>query len=605
MGGSNETKNGSGKRAFAAAILCVVSVVVFANVFKNDFVGYDDQNLIVNNQSVRSLSPAGIARMFVPKSRGNYMPLRTLSYALDHAIWGMRPFGFQLTNVVLHALSVIGVWLLVRKLAPDPTALLAAVLFAVHPIHVESVTWMSARKDALCLVFFLAAILLFEDSEAKGKPVSYVASIAATGLALLSKLTAVTIPLCIFLLDICRHGWPPARELRRKTARLLPHILLVCLVVGLNFMRPETASSHGDALAGLEGAGRAVTRDIWLSMPLVVCRYMGLLFVPYHLGTHYEISRISQVMDLRALAPMAFLLGLAVMGVVSFLRGKRVMAFCMGWFAITFLPTSNLVPTAAMMADRYMHIPSVGFSVLLAAALIYPARRLSAGDKSLLRLPAVSPAIAVVLLFSILTIRRNSDWRDTESLFERTLFVNPANVDAHLAIGAMKANAGDLDAAIKMYRDALAISPGHYRVLYNLGVTYGKKGWIREAARALEQSRDSNPDFLAAHFNLALAYHEQKRYSEAIAEHREVLRLRPDYAASHGDLGRIYLEMGELDPALAELNRALTMQPDLTPALIDRAGFFMRQGQIEEAERDLRRLESLGIDTRRLREKLN
>jgi len=605
MGASNDTKKGKQKHALiVVAILCVVTAVVFVNIFKNDFVGYDDQNLIVKNQRIRSLSPTGITRMFAPEHRGNYQPLRTLSYALDYAVWGMRPLGFHLTNIILHTATVILVWLLFRRLTPEPVAVLAAVIFAVHPIHVESVTWMSARKDVLCLTFFLSAMLLYERSESNQKSGPYFASILATGLALLSKLTAVTIPLCILLFDICRNGLPAAIDLRRKAARLLPHILLVCLVVGLNFMRPEAVSSHGDVLAGLEAAERTVTRDIWLSMPLVVCRYIGLLFVPFHLSTHYEISRISQISDFRALAPIAFLLVLVIVGVAGFLRGEKVLAFSIGWFAITFLPTSNIVPAAAMMTDRYMHIPSIGFAALLAAALLYPARAAWALEKSALRRLVLFPAIIAVLFFSMLTIRRNADWRDTTTLFSRTLLVNARSVDAHLAIGAMKAEAGDLDSAIRIYSDALAISPDHYRVLFNLGVAYNKKGWFREATRALELSRNSNPDFLATHFNLALCYHRQKRYLEAIAEHREVLRLQSDYVASRGDLGRIYLETGENELALAELDRALEIRPDLIPALLDRAGLYIQRGMQAEAERDLRRLEALGVDTRMLRARL-
>ena len=185
------------------ALLVLMVVLVFANTFKNDFVGYDDQNLILQNPAIRSLSPENIAEMFVPKHRGNYQPIRTLSYAIDHAIWGMRPFGYQLANIVLHAVTVIGTWLLIRRLASEPIPLLAAAIFAVHPIHVESVTWISARKDVLSLAFFLLAILWYEKSESEGKRIPYAASIFATGIALLSKLTAVSIPLCILLLERC------------------------------------------------------------------------------------------------------------------------------------------------------------------------------------------------------------------------------------------------------------------------------------------------------------------------------------------------------------------------------------------------------------------
>jgi tetratricopeptide (TPR) repeat protein len=241
---------------------------------------------------------------------------------------------------------------------------------------------------------------------------------------------------------------------------------------------------------------------------------------------------------------------------------------------------------------------------LLAVALMYPATRTRETDKPVLRLVALLPLIAIVLLFSVQTIRRNSDWRDTEALFNRTLLANPRSLDAYLALGAVKDASNDFDGAIKMYREALEVSRDHYRVLYNLGVTYKKKGWIREATRALERSRDANPEFLVTRVNLALAYHEQKRYVEAIAENKEALRLAPDYAPSRGSLGRIYLETGKPDLALVELNRALEIQPNLAPGLTDRAGILMSRGRVDEAERDLRRLESLGVDTRRLRAKL-
>jgi 4-amino-4-deoxy-L-arabinose transferase-like glycosyltransferase len=405
----------------------------------------------------------------------------------------MRPFGFQLTNLILHMLTALGVWLLIRKLAPDPTAALAAVIFAIHPIHVESVTWMSARKDVLCLAFFLAAILLYERSESNQKVGPYLASILATGLALLSKLTAVSIPLCIFLFMACRDGMPDRKKLRRTAIRLAPHILLVILVVGLNLVRIGTVSSHGDALAGLEHAERALTRDVRLSMPLVVLRYIGLLIVPTDLSTHYDVTRISSAADPRFIVPVALILFLTALGIICFARGRRLAAFCLGWFAITFLPTANIIPAGAMMTDRYMHIPSVGFSVLLVVALLYPARAASAREKSTMRLLALLPAVVVALLFSTLTIRRNADWRDTTSLFSRTLLVNPRSVDALLGVGAMRFNAGDVDSAIESYRKALEIDPNHYRINFALGAAYKSKGWLNEAIQAFEKSSAMNP----------------------------------------------------------------------------------------------------------------
>lgn len=583
------------------AFLFLLSILVFLNVFKNDFVGYDDQNLVLNNPAIRSLSPAGIAQMFVPKHRGNYQPIRALSYAIDYAFWGLRPSGYQLTNIILHAITVIGIWRLLRRLVPETPALVAAMIFAVHPLHVESVTWISARKDVLSLAFFLGAILLYERSEEEKSVIFYLSSIVSGALALLSKLTAVGLPLCILLLEMCRDGWPGTAEWRRKLTRLLPHILLVCLVVGLNFVRSGAPSSHGDALAGLDHIDRTVTRDIWLSMPLVVCRYLGLLAFPVNLSTHYDITRVSELGDVLAIFPIMFLAAIIIIGCICFVTGKRAVAFCVGWFLITFLPASNIVPTAAMMTDRYMHMPSIGFAAFLAIAMSYPLKRLPGEEKQLKRMLILFPIVIVLLLLSVLTVRRNTDWRDTKTLFQRTLLVSPRSVDAHLAIGAMYDLEGDHESAIRMYRDGLKVVPDHYRLLYNLGVSYMKKGWLRQGTEALEKSRAANPGFAPAHFQLALCYHQQKRYEEAVAEHRETLRLNPGLAVSHGDLGRLYAQMGKPDLALAELNRALKLQPDLVPALIDRAALFRRQGRHEEAEQDVRRLESMGVDIGKLR----
>ena len=593
------------KRMFlVGALLSLLAVTVFLNVFKNDFVGYDVQNLLLKNQEIHSLSPHNLASMFVPRHRGNYQPLRTLSYAVDYAIWGLRPFGFQLTNIILHVITVLGIWRLASRLVPERVSFIAAAIFAVHPIHVESVTWMSARKDVLCLAFLLLAMLSYERAESQKKLVPYLISIVATALALLSKLTAVVLPACILLLEVCRDGWPTTAELRRKLIRLLPHILLACVILGLNFVQLNPVPSHGDPLAELGEAGSSVVRDIRLSMPLVVCRYIGLLFLPVGLSTHYDVARISEFASPAVLIPSLFLVAMIVIGIICFLSGRRIIAFCIGWFIITFLPTANIIPTAAMMTDRYMHVPSIGFAIFCALVVGYPAERISQDKRPLTKMLTLFPIIIIILLFSILTIRRNTDWRDTNSLFSRTLLVSPRSVDAHLAIGAMYDLEGDYDSAIKMYQAGLRIEPDNYRVLYNMGVAYMKKGWLYQAIEALEKSRAANAVYAPTHFNLAMAYHQQRRYEEAISEHREALRLKPDLAVSYIDLGRIYIKMEKPELALTELNRALELQPDLVPALIDRATLFIRQGRHEEAEKDLRRLESLHVDVKSLRARL-
>jgi tetratricopeptide (TPR) repeat protein len=580
-------------------LLIIIALLPYLNIFQNEFVGYDDQNLIQNNRQIRSLAPENVARMFVPKLRGNYQPIRTLSYAVDYALWGPRPFGFHLTNILLHVFTVAGVWLVFRRLLKEPAPFLAAVFFAVHPIHVESITWMSSRKDVLSLSFSLLAILLYDSSEQNNRRYLYIASIAAAAFAVLSKLTAVSFPLCILLLQVCRDGWPKRAEWVRKLIRLSPHFLVIAVIIGMNFIRfGGGAPLHGDALVGTETASLTVLRDVWLSMPLVFWRYVGLLFFPLHLSTHYAASRITSIAAPQFHIPLLLLLGSAASPLFLFFRGKRIAAFCIAWFFITFLPTSNIIPTAALMGDRYMHIPSIGIAGLLGILMAYPVHAaLHERNASLMR-TAIIASVAVILFHGMLTIRRNTDWRDTYSLFSRTLAVNPQSVDARLALGAVLEKDGLFDPAIEMYRDALDISPENYRVLYNLGGVYMKKGWVSHAARALENSKAANPKFNAARFNLAIAYQQLGRVEDAIAEHKALLELNPHLALSHGALGRLYLQEGNHDLAMQHLNLALREQPKLVPALIDRAELLLLQGHHDLAERDLQTLSSLGVDVK-------
>jgi len=484
--------------ALAAGLVAAVALA-YANALGNDFV-FDDFLLIVDQPGVR-----------VPLAEGwsglGYRPLRMLSYRLDYALGGMEPWVFHLGNVVYHAVTTLLVAGALRALGTSVWAAAAgALIFAVHPVQTDAVTYASGRRDVLCGLFFVAGFLAYRRHRAGGSWAALVLAAGAWCLALLAKEMAVTLPVVCVLADLLdRRRAPRAAAGRGRGARLAVGVALIAGVGAvvlattsyLPFLERTLARTpwHG---GGIEGNFATVAR-IWL-------HYLGLVLWPATLAADYRAGafRVSTGFhDPAALAALAVLALVAVAGWWLWRRG-RLAGLGLAWIAVTLLPVSHLVPYVELLAEHYLYMPMVGVALIVADAVDAAAR-----------VPARRPVAAAVVLavaaaLTARTVVRNRDWRDGVTLWEATV----------------------------------AAVPEGARARFNLGEAYLREGRFADAARAWDEGAARYPRAVPFRMALAKLAYREGDYERAYAGIKRVLRLEPDDAGALTLAGWISLHGG-------------------------------------------------------------
>lgn len=493
----------------------VLAIAVFANATTGQFV-WDDNDLIADNPAVHSLSniPGFFSSHFwsqsnQPSARGYYRPVVLLSYAIDYVLWGGRPFGFHLTNILLHAVATALVCMLVLQLIGSPVpAIVAGLLFAVLPIHVESVAFISGRTDVLATVFTLLSLSLFVRARrTKRMFPATAAAVVFFGLALLSKEVAAVLPVLLLCLEMVR---PVSRPARERLALHLPFWLVLAGYLGLRFgllhIRPEIQGSLS-------------LSEIALTMPGIVLDYLRLFVFPSNLCADYAVSVQRSVSPGNLAAAGTLLLAALLVG--FFLYRKSIGAFFAFWIFLGLLPVLQFVPISVLKAERFLYLPSVGYCAvagLAGAALL---------ERSNRHRRRISAAVSMLILaaYSFVTIGRNPVWRNELRLYEQTASCAPNNFRVQYNLGNAYFRAGDLERAITHTRIAHELKPNFPRAAYNLGVMYESAGKTNEAERMYREAIELDPNYALAHNNLAAILYRNGHLDEAETEWLKALAL--------------------------------------------------------------------------------
>jgi len=485
-----------------AALLGGLVFAVFLPAIRGGFVDFDDESYVAENPWVLAgLTPTGIRRACTEVVCGNWSPLTMLSYQLDATVFGPAPWGFHLTNVLLHAIATVLMAIVLGRMTGRPVAsAVATLLFAIHPLRVESVAWIAERKDVLCQVFLMAALLAYERYCRSPSIARYAAIMVAMALGLLAKPTLVTLPLLLLLVDLWPLGRltvdPPARPARnmpgttadpydRRTWKSLVIEKLPLCGLSLAFVMATLAAQQVAMRGGLE-------------KPFVSCRlpnaayaltwYLTAFFRPTNLCImHRHLG--DELSPVAIGACVAALFGIAV----AALAVRRAWPWCpwgLAWLLVALLPMLGLVQVGEQgYADRYSYVPHVGLAVAVVWSLAAIADRL--------RVPAwlratVVGATAVGLI--LLTERQISTWRDPETLWRHALAVDPRIAMAHTKLGTRRLAAGDLVGAKRYYLAAFAAGGGPDNVSARLAGVYFDLGEFDEARRLRDRAISINPD---------------------------------------------------------------------------------------------------------------
>lgn len=513
-------------------LLLILVAVPFATGLPHGFV-YDDHGSIAENPFLGE--PSSIQEVLtlqtltdssVPDGR---RPVVILSYLFDRAVWGLKPFGYHLTNLLLHLVVVALVFLLVRRVQPERGPSLAfatALLYGLHPVLTETVQCPAFREDILLTLFVLLFLL------ATTRQQTAWVSIPALALALLAKESAVIAPVLSLWMWLCF----PATRLRRSTAVALTGVSagLIVLLATLWFTTgtlQAAASEH--AVMSLSFPTNLLTTP-WLWV-----KELRVLAWPFPLIADYVITPVTQVLDWRFSTGVAALLAFAV-AAGALVRRAPAVAFGMGWMLIGFAPVSNIVPLYNPFAERYLYLIAIGFALIATQLLsllpernwrCFATRPDESGEKACLHSRALLLAL-ICAVYTGLTIHRIGDWTDDLSLWSKTLLQEPRSARAHTWVGLSYKQMGNFELALKHFNEADSLNPREISGLINIAVLYGQNGRFAEAETLLREAIRRRPDKADAHWNLAVALDAQGRKDESMSEVHETLKLDPRYPAA-------------------------------------------------------------------------
>jgi Flp pilus assembly protein TadD len=531
-----------------ALLLVAVTLVAYLPALLGQFV-WDDDKYVTNNLLLRSLK--GLWQIwFVPGATVQYYPLTFTSFWVDYHLWQLNPMGYHLTNVLLQALNAILLWTVLRRLNVRGTWL-AAAIFALHPVGVESVAWVTERKNVLSAVFYFAAALAYLRFVAWEKPDSqnrlrwYWVALALFAAALLSKTVTCSLPAALLL--VC--WWKKGRVQRGDVMPLLPFFVAG---VALGLTTAWIEKYH----VGAQGADWSLTfADRCLIAGRALWFYAGKLVWPAHLTFIYPRWEIEPAMWWQWLFPIAAAGVVAGLWLARHRTGKGPLVAVL-FFAGTLGPALGFVNVYPMrysfVADHFQYLAGVGLIVLGAAGLN--------------RVPRVIPAALVVLL-GALTWQQAGIYRDLETLWRDTLAKNPDCWLAHNNLGMLLSNQGRNDEAMDHYHKAIQINPNDSEALNNLGAALAATGRFDEAIKNYYKAIQINPGFFKALNNLGLALVAQGRFDEAIENFHKAIQINPNHPNAFLNLGIALAQSGRTKEAAAQFREALKLNPELAVAM--------------------------------------
>ena len=482
---------------------------------------------------------------------GHYWPVVYSSFWLEHKLWGLEPAGYHAVNVLLHLATCLLVWVLMVRLDVKGAWAVAAV-FAVHPLHVDSVAWIIERKDLLSALFYLAAVLAWMRFLEVRRPTPYCGALALFGLALLSKSIAVTLPVALLIL----HAWKRGTVDRSDWLRLVPFFAVAILITGadLSFYQSREPLDLGYSLT---------------ERALIAAR--ALFFYGWKLLWPTELAVIYPHWDVDAsdFVSWVFLSGAVAVPAVLWALRRRIGTGPLAgtaYFAVTLAPVLGFVDYGFMqfsfVADRYQYLAGLGVLAVLVAALAHAAGRLESWPRK-----AVYAGGAVVLaVLAVKTWSQAEVYRDQTTFFQHVLSFNPNARDAQLNLADALVGTGRFDEAVAAARIAIEQRPDHANTHHVLGRALAGLKRFEEGEAAFSKARELAPrDARIAH-NMGQMYREAGRHEEAVEQFREALGIQPELAVAHGSMGIALNTLGRYEEALEATTTAMSLRPNL-PAL--------------------------------------
>ncbi len=558
-------------------LLVLLGLAAYFNTFSNQFL-WDDDFLIVNNYSVQSWS--NWWQYFVTdlyNSASNYYrPMQMISYNLDYSLWKLEPFGYHLSNLVFHLFVTILLYFFVKRLTKDNrVAFVASAIFIVHPLNIESVTYISGRADSIMGIFLLLSILFFDSHfvKEKRKAILYLgASAISFLLALFSKESAVIFPIIIFV-----YAWffKTKDEISRSEKMVgfkfvypflvISAVYLILRTSALNFRKEEFIGHGYNFYLGLLTGLKAITG------------YIDLFFFPIKLFMERSIPFATTFFETGIIFSFLVVLFLIFL-IFRLFNHFKVISFGLLWFLVSLIPVSGVLPLKANMSEHWMYIAIMGFLIALSSLVVKFA------DKSKLKRRIIFSLVVIfIILITARTVVRNDDWRDKETFYIKTLEYNPNSISILNNLANIYTSRKDYILAESMYKRALLNDPKSYLTYFNLASLYSKMDRIDDAFIQLKKCIVINPDYSKGYYNLGLLYEKIKDTDLAVNSYKVAIEKNPYYFEAYNNLGNLYFDMGDLNESETNYLKAVLFNQNVAGIYNNLGNIYIRTSKPEPA----------------------
>ena len=578
--------NLSQKKTLIYIILLLVTLAVYWQVKHLAFVDLDDFVYVSENLNIQSgITPESIVWAFSTTYAEFWHPLTWLSLMLDYELYGLHAGGYHVTNLILHILSTLLLFRLFSTMTGEiwKSAFVAA-FFALHPLHVESVAWVSERKDVLSAFFWMLTLCLYVFYTEKQSIKRYLLVVFSFVLALLSKPMVVTLPVIMILLDY----WPLKRfenqkglsdtivwQLREKLPLLALSVVFAIITI---FAQHNASGVYFSVVARLANA------------PVAFISYIIKTFWPYHLAVFYPFP--SQISVWQAVTTSCLIVIITSFIIVQ--SKKRPYLF-VGWlwYAIILLPVIGIVQVGNhSMADRYTYLPLIGIGIMLA----WGAPDLS-HHKTLFEKILFPAAILFLAFLTFLAWKQCGYWKNSNALFSYALQATKNNYIAHGSLGIALFKEGKTEGAIHHFNQAILIRPDYYKPYDSRGVAYDKLGQYEQAIADFNEAIRLNPEYAASYNNRGAVYDKSGHYENAFEDYNTAIRLKPEYADAYNNRGLVFARLGQNQKAIADFSKAISLNPIFVDAYNNRVVVYSAQGRYDLAVSDLNKAISANPDS--------
>lgn len=600
---------GKKKIILIALSLVFITFFVYLPALQNGFVNWDDPEYVYENRNIQKINFRFLEWTLSAVVAALWHPLTLFSLAIDYAFWGHNPVGYHLTNNIFHTLNTLLVFILVMKIfslhealrtiekgrqisnsnMPIISAFVTALLFGIHPLHVESIAWVSERKDLLCAFFFLLTLLAYlgyAAADTKRKKVGYyLLCLVLFIFALMSKPMAVSLPMVLLILDFFPLGRLTKKEklwnLREIAIEKVPFFLLSL------FASLSTIWAH-QAHKLLQGQDAFPFKLRIFNAIQAFIFYLVKMALPFNLAPYYPFPvKINSF-----IFPLLALLAITLFSLLILKRSKLFFSVWL-YYIITLIPVIGIIKVGGhAMADRYMYLPSIGPFLLVGLGIGTMLER----SKKLYRI-----LIFVVLAFlsALLidkTLKQIAVWRDSVTLWSYQVKIFPQTALAYVNRGIAFSNTGSYYEAIKDYTTAVKLSLQDWSAYYNRGIAYRGLGDNEKAIKDYTAAIKLNPQNENIYYNRGIAYGNLGNYEKAIEDYTAAIKLNPQDVRPYNNRATAYSILGSFQQAIADLKKAISLKPEDGRPYFNLGLVYLQTGDTESAKVYLNKAASLGLE---------